>query len=140
MSVRRLSWVLLVVAAIAALGAWLVGCSKSTSPTYGGGGGGGGGPAINFTFVNSGESHAFVYTQNGAWAYHCAAHAASGMTGTVNVAAAGADSDSVAVGWTGNNTLGLGFFPSSVSIKTGGKVIWYRPGNVTMTNHSVVSP
>lgn len=149
MSARRIVAVLFSIAGV--MTAFMfAGCSSKGGTTYptappggGGGGGGGGGAAttFNFTFVSSGETHRFTFPTAGAVAYHCLPHESSGMVGSVNVSAsATADSDSVAVGWTSAGVPGLGFFPSSVSIKPGGHVTWYRPANVAMTNHTVTAP
>lgn len=107
------------------------GCSKKSSSAPAGGSGG---PALGFTFPATGVSNQFTFTTVGSWDYHCIPHQASGMTGTVIVATAGADSALVQVG----GGSGFQFVPASVTIKQGGYVRWVNVSS--FTNHTVTRP
>src|SRR5262245_1050248 len=99
---------------LSALAALAVGCSSNggSSPTQPPPG-----PTFNFLFPGTGVSNQLTFTDVGAWAYHCSAHASLGMTGTVVVDAASAvDSALVQVG-PGN---AYSFSPASVTITPGG--------------------
>jgi len=106
----------------------IIGCSKdkSTNPP---GGGGGGGPSWDSGITATvGHSFQFTFTQNGSWGYQCTVHG-SAMSGTINVGAAGADSQVVSVGSGGNN-----FAPQIVNLKNGGYVRWvWVSGNHSAT-------
>ena len=117
------------------LGLYSIGCSKSTSPGGGGGGTPPAGPSFNFSFPAQGASAFFAFADAGTWGYHCIPHGGAGMTGTVIVSAAGADSALVDVSSAGG---ALSFSPSSVTIKPGGTVRWVNRS--TMTIHTVTRP
>jgi len=123
--ILRTAFALVFAAALAALS----GCSdetSSTSPPVASG------PNFNFTFPQTGTSHELVFLTVGSWSYRCVPHSSSGMNGTVVVnATTGADSALVQVG-PGN---ALVFQPTSVTIKSGGKVRWVNMS--PMTNHTV---
>ena len=112
-------------------------CSKSTNPYSSGGPPAGGGTTFDLAFPAQGASRTFTFPDSGSFAYHCRAHQSQGMTGVVIVAAAGADSDTVAVGVTGGGAAALKYTPSSVTIRPGGTVRWINRS--TMTNHTVTS-
>ena len=113
------------------------GCSKnSTAPT-----GSTGGPALSFTFPAAqvaavpGTSHDFQFTTVGTWNYHCAAHQAYGMAGTVIVSASSpTDSALVRVGPSDS----LVFSPATVTIKQNGTVRWVNVSSMTI--HTVTRP
>jgi plastocyanin len=75
---------------------------------------------VGSVFVNT-------FTDNGTWSYRCRLH--SGMTGSVQVSAAGVDSPSVTIS---NNQ----FTPASVHVKTGSYVKW----TLSQGTHTVSRP
>ena len=114
------------------------GCSKSTNPYPASGPGpGGGSTSFNFSFPATGVSQTYTFADSGTFGYHCIVHGGLGMTGTVIVSSAGADSDTVAVGVDGAGNPALRFTPSTVTVRPGGKVRWINRS--TMTNHTVTS-
>lgn len=117
------------------LGMVLLGCGKGSSPmapSYGGGGGGVGGVAADTPFDSgtltapAGFDHMFPTA--GQVGYHCNFHVASGMVGTVVIAAGGDSSATV-------TASGMTFTPSSVTIRPGGTVHW----SITGGTHTVTS-
>src|SRR5712664_2819718 len=68
--------------ALACLGMLAGGCSNKSGSAPSGSTGG---PALNFAFPATGVSHQFTFTAVGSWGYHCIAHGAGGMTGTIIV-------------------------------------------------------
>src|SRR5262245_32010135 len=131
----RRFWALVLVAlfSVSALAA----CNKYSSPTtpYGGGGGGAGtsgGTSFGLGPFAVGQSATLTFTNAGSFGYHCIPHQSMGMTGTVQVDAAGADSMVVQIGATG-----LNFTPVIAHIKPGGRVRWVNASN--FTNHTVTS-
>ncbi len=125
---RSVAFAAILVAALST-SALFAGCSKkdSTSPPVTMTG-----PTFNFTFPQTGTSHQFTFTDVGTWNYACIPHGSGGMTGTVIVAAAGADSALVQVG----PSNAFSYSPSSVTIKQGGKVRWVNASTNTF-NHTV---
>jgi len=123
--------------ALATLTLGSCGSKSSTSPA-GGGSGPPTGPTFNLVFTAQGASQSFTFTDAGSWGYHCNPHGSLGMTGTVVVSAAGADSDTVAVGVNGSGGAAFVFTPSTVTIKPGGHVRWINRS--TMINHTVTRP
>jgi hypothetical protein len=115
-------------------------CSKSSSPTspYGGGGGGAGGgggggaPLLSLGPFGIAQSAEFTFMNAGTFGYHCIPHQSMGMVGTVQVDAAGADSQLVQIGLTG-----LSFTPATAHIKPGGYVRWVNASSFTI--HTVTS-
>jgi plastocyanin len=113
--------------------------SKSTAPygnTTGGTGGTGGGTTgttFNLGPFALGQSVEFIFPDAGTFGYHCIPHQGSGMTGTVTVDVAGADSQVVSIG-PGNT---LTFSPTSAHIKPAGHVRWLNVSSSTM--HTVTS-
>jgi plastocyanin len=110
-------------------------CSKSTSPK----------PVppsattFDLRFPANGTSQFFRFMTPGTYDYLCTPHRLSGMIGTVIVSdAAGADSDTVAVGVDGSGTEALLFTPSTVTIKTNGRVRWINRSS--MLTHTVTYP
>ncbi len=131
MDTRRFVTHMRIVAGLAALIS-LAGCSssKSSTPTSPGGGVS---LSFSYTFPAVGSSSSQVFANAGSFAYHCAVHQGSGMTGTVVVDAASAvDSAVVQVGSGSSNV----FNPASVTIKPGGLVRWVRPVGVSASNHT----
>jgi len=119
--------------------ALLAGCGSTNSTSPGGGGGGApAGPAFNLMFAAKGASASFTFADSGSWAYHCSVHQGLGMVGTVNVRAAGADSDTVDVGVDGAGNPAAVFTPAAVTVKPGGTVRWINRSN--MVNHTVTRP
>ena len=124
------------VLALAVVGGLAAGCSKSSAPTPPGGGGTGGGPTFDFHFASIGESHSQVFSTAGSFPYHCTVHGSSGMTGTVTVDNSSVnDSATVKVGSDGVSSA-FSFTPSSVTIKPGGTVRWFRPAEASLSNHT----
>lgn len=102
------------------------GCGKKdpASPTPSGG------PRFNLTFTTAGPNGTSQHLQIndvGTWNYACTPHGSGGMTGTIVVAAAAADSATIAVG-PGNT---FSFSPQTVTIKPGGHVRWQNQSNRT---------
>ncbi len=136
---RNTRWLMAaaILTGLAALGACSGGSSRSTAP-YGmggttGGGGGTGGTAFNLGPFALGQSLPFTFASAGTFGYHCIPHQGLGMTGTVQVDGAGADSQVVSVGPGGSLT----FAPSAAHIKPGGYVRWVNVSGMTM--HTVTS-
>jgi plastocyanin len=122
-----------------ALAVTLASCgSKSSTSPAGGGSGPPTGPTFNLVFTAQGASQSFTFPDAGSWGYHRNPHGSIGMTGTVVVSAAGADSDTVAVGVNGSGGAAFVFTPSTVTIKPGGHVRWINRS--TMVNHTVTRP
>jgi hypothetical protein len=126
----------------AGLGAVLLaGCGGGGSPTspYGGGGNGGttggggtGGSLFSFGPFALSQSAQMTFATAGSIGYHCIAHQAMGMVGTVQVDATGADSMLVLIGGSG-----FSFAPATAHIKPGGYVRWVNASS--LTNHTVTS-
>ena len=118
------------------------GCSSGGSPMApvaaggggGGMGGGGGSGGMSFSFGPFGaqQSAQLTFPNAGTFGYHCIAHQAMGMVGSVAVDAAGSDSAVVQIGLSG-----LSFSPSSAHIKPGGYVRWINVSS--LTNHTVTN-
>jgi plastocyanin len=135
----RRTWLMLV-AALALIGAGFVyscGGSKSTNPGYGGGGGGGGGPEINSPTLGSGAEYSHTFNTAGTFPYHCAIHPST-MTGNqvvvdpLSVVA----SDSIAVIGQSGGPAHTGYSKASTTIKVGGTVKWH---NTDGMGHTVTS-
>jgi len=126
---------LVVAALFVVLAAACGGSSSSPTGPYGGGssGGGAGGTLFNFGPFALGQSVKFTFANAGSFGYHCITHRNMGMTGTVQVDAAGADSIVVQLG--ANN--GFTFAPATAHIKPGGYVRWVNVSNLTV--HTVTS-
>ena len=111
----------------------LLGCSGGSSPTSPGagsppGGSGAGNAAFDSGTLGAPADFVHFFTTAGAVGYHCRFHVSMGMTGTVTVADAGADSAVV-------TASGTRFVPAAVTIKPGGYVHWKVTGDV----HTVTS-
>jgi len=132
---HRRAQALVAIALVGLLGA--AACSKSSSPTspYGGGGGGGGGgaPVLSLGPFGLSQSAKVVFANAGTFGYHCIPHQSMGMVGTVQVDAAGADSQLVQIGPTGL----LSFNPATAHIKPNGYVRWVNVSSFTI--HTVTS-
>jgi plastocyanin len=125
---------LLLIALASLLGAGA--CAKSSTNPYGtggGGGGGSGGSLFNFGPFAAAQSAQFTFASAGTFGYHCNTHAAMGMVGSVQVDAAGADSQVVQIGPSGTLT----FSPATAHIKPGAYVRWVNAS--ALTNHTVTS-
>lgn len=96
--------------------------------------------SFNYTFPAPGQSVLRTFTTAGSFAYHCAAHQGSGMTGTVVVSAsASLDSQVVLVGHNDNLT----FSPSTATIRPNGTIRWVRETGASGTplnNHTATRP
>jgi plastocyanin len=79
-----------------------------------------------------GQSAAVTFPNAGTFGYHCIPHQSMGMVGTVQVDAAGADSQLVQIGLTG-----LSFSPATAHIKPNGYVRWVNVSSFTI--HTVTS-
>ena len=115
-------------AAILCAAALFSGCSKNDSsapnvPVTG--------PTFNFTFPQTGTSHELQVDDVGTWGYACSPHGSGGMTGTIEVVAAAADSQLVEVGLSN----GFTFTPQTATIKPGGKIRWVNRSTITF-NHT----
>jgi len=117
---------LLPVAALLASTAVSCGSDKSTNPNPNPNPGGPN-PTFNSGNLNPGNVFVFTFADDGSFNYRCTIHA--GMTGTVVVSAAGADSPVVNIT---NNV----FTPSSVNVKTGSYVKWTESAGT----HTVTRP
>ena len=119
--------------AVVAVIAW-IGCSKKSDGGYPNGPStGGGGTTFNFGPFAASQSVVRTFTTAGTFGYHCNPHRSSGMTGTVQVDAGGADSVVVNIG--PSNTLT--FSPATAHIKPNGYVRWVNVSS--MTNHTVTN-
>jgi plastocyanin len=116
-------------------------CNRYSAPTSpygggstGGGGTGGGGTGMPFDLgpFAIGESAQLTFSSSGTFGYHCNAHRAMGMIGTVQVDANGADSLLVQIG-----ASGFTFTPSTAHIRPGGHVRWVNTSG--LANHTVTS-
>jgi plastocyanin len=96
--------------------------------------------SFNYAFLAPGQSIQRTFTTVGSFAYHCAAHQGSGMTGTVVVSAsASLDSQVVLVGHNDNLT----FSPSTATIKPNGTIRWVREtgaSGTSLNNHTATRP
>lgn len=112
------------------------GCTKATTPTYGGTVATG--PSFSLSFPAQGASQSLTFTDIGSWDYHCNPHGPA-MAGTVVVSAsASTDTDTVAVGVNASGVAALVFTPATVTIKPGGHVRWINRSS--MVNHTVTRP
>lgn len=107
----------------------IAGCSKSYSPTQPSSGSGG--TRFNLGPFAVGQSAQLTFPSAGTNPYHCITHRSMGMTGTVQVDAAGADSQVVQL------TAGSLFAPVTAHVKPGGHVRWVNASS--RTDHTVTS-
>ena len=92
-----------------------------------------GGSLFSFGPFAAAQSAQFTFATAGNVGYHCNAHRSMGMVGTVQVDAAGLDSQVVQIGPSGQ----FSFSPATAHIKPGGYVRWVNAS--ALTNHTVTS-